>query len=168
MPSVYGRVFTIGFYGQEFIAISMILRQRVYSNVHSRLSLTISHDFSSRYVYLFTAFNYEPLRALGACFLGSCSRLLAIQDVMAMFLLNFRPFRPETSKGFKRVHLEDVIAVFFLRSGTSKGTLFVFYMDVLFYLFLVYFPPILKRKYILSPWTSPGQVTSDMLLTLRS
>ena len=93
MPSVYGRVFIIGFYGQEFIAISMILRQRVYSNVHSRLSLTISHDFSSRYVYLFTAFNYEPLRALGACFLGSCSRLLAIQDVMAMFLLNFRPFR---------------------------------------------------------------------------
>ena len=90
------------------------LRPRVYSNINDstaerswQCSLTITHDFKAAICTFWGL--YVPFRALGPYFLGSChdySRLLTIKDVLAMF---------------------------FLSSGTSRGTSFVSYMDLLFF-----------------------------------
>jgi hypothetical protein len=45
-PRVYSNV--VGFHGRGFLAMSWVLRPRVFRNIHSRFthdSLTISHDF---------------------------------------------------------------------------------------------------------------------------
>ena len=126
-PSAYSN--GIGFYGREFIARSCKINfstaeglQQSSLAIHSRFT----HDFSqffSRYVYRLRPLpTFQGPRAILFRVLRmnthDYSRLVILQHFVAMFFLG-----PETSKDTSN-YIKDVIhvvAVFFLRSGTSNG-----------------------------------------------